>query len=128
QNPSVSVSYDIPQHKVQVSWQGIYVAALEKVSAKEQDYGLKRYEAVTRLKVGEDSWGTTRNFGANVKYVQSGSLNSTNGAVIAWSESNGNYTKYVKRRTDTDYDATVSLSTNGLYALLSNGSTFENLK
>ncbi len=128
QNPSVSVSYNSPNHKVQVSWQGIYIAALEKAIAKEKDYSLKRYETVTRLKVGEDSWGTSRNFGSNVKYVQSGSLNSTNGAIITWSETNGNYTKYVKRRTDTTYDATESLSTNGLYALVSNGSTFENLK
>lgn len=128
QNPSVSVSYDIPQHKVQVSWQGIYKTVLEKGTKKVQDYSLYRYEAVTRLKVGEDSWGTKRNFGSFVNYVQSGSLNSTNGAVIAWCESNGNYTKYVKRRTDTNYDPTESLSTNGLYALVSNGSTFENLK
>jgi hypothetical protein len=129
QNPSVSVSWTPPYyHKVQVSWQGIYKTVLEKAQNKVQDYSLYRYEAVTRLKVGEDSWGTKRNFGSNVNYVQSGSINSTNGAVIAWSESNGNYTKYVKRRTDTNYDPTESLSTNGLYALVSNGSTFENLK
>ena len=83
-NPSVSVSYDIPHHKVQVSWQGIYKTVLEKGTKKVQDYSLYRYEAVTRLKVGPDSWGTKRNFGSNVNYVQSGSLNSTNGAVIAW--------------------------------------------
>ena len=129
QNPSVSVSWTSPYyHKVQVSWQGIYLGALEKTIAKEQDYFLKRYEAVTRLKVGENSWGTIRNFGSSVKYVQSGSLNSTNGAIIAWTESSGNYSKYVKRKTDTAYDPTESLSTNGLYALVSNGSTFENLK
>ena len=127
QNPSISVSWENPNHKVQISWQGIYLAALEKIISKEDEVSLKRYEAVTRLKNG-NSWGSFRNFGSNVKYVQSGSLNSTNGAVIAWSESNGNYTKYVKRRTDTTYDPTVSLSTNGIYALVSNGSTFENLK
>jgi len=127
QNPSISVSWENPNHKVQISWQGIYLASLDKIVAKEQDYSLRRYETVTRLKSGT-SWHTFRNFGANVKYVQSGSLNSTNGAIIAWSETNGNYTKYVKRRTDTAYDPTVSLSTNGIYALVSNGSTFENLK
>ncbi len=127
QNPSVSVSYQHPNHKVQITWQAIYKTVLDKKVNKLNDYGLTRYEVVARLKSGT-SWHTTRNFGSNVNYVQSGSLNSTNGAVISWSESNGNYTKYVKRRTDTDYDATVSLSTNGLYPLLSNGSTFENLK
>lgn len=128
QNPSVSVAWISPlYHQVQISWQGIQHNVLDKIIAKEEEYGLWRYEAVTRLK-SDSSWSSFRNFGSNVKYVQSGSLNATDGAIIVWSESNGLYSKYVKRNSGTNYSTTQNLSTNGIYTLVSNGDTFGDIK
>lgn len=127
QNPSVSVAWNDPEHQVLITWQGIFLPSYDKRVSKEQEYSLHRYEAVTRLKSGE-SWSSFRNFGSNVNHVQSGSLNSSDGSIICWSEDNGEYSKHIKRISGTYYGSIDNLSSNGLFILVSNGSNFENTK
>ncbi len=124
--PSISLkSGSIPY--VMVSWTGIYLAAADKKVAKEQDESIRRYAAVS--KVGySTSWGGFSNFSNNVKYTNNNSLITSAGSILAWSESNGQYSKYVRRKSDGTYDAITSLSANGIQTLVSNGSAFDNMK
>jgi hypothetical protein len=47
---------------------------------------------------------------------------------MTWSESDGEFSKYVRRRTPFGYDAITSLSDDGIQTLVSNGSEFGNIK
>jgi len=110
-----------------VSWTGIYLAAADKKIAKEQDESIRRYAAIAKVGYGT-SWGGFSNFSNNVKYTNNNSLNTSAGSILAWSESNGQYSKYVRRKTDGTYDAITSLSSNGIQTMVSNGSAFDNVK
>jgi hypothetical protein len=88
---------------------------------------LRRAAAVVKVGWGS-SWGTTSNFSDNVEITNNGSLNTTYGSIMSWSESNGQYSKYVRRRSPTGYDPITSLSTNGIHTLVSNGSELGNIK
>lgn len=124
--PSISLSQSLTP-SIMVSWTGIYLAAADKKVAKEQDESIRRYAAVA--KVGYNaSWGGFSNFSNNVKYTNNNSLNTSAGSILAWSESNGQYSKYVRRKTDGTYDAITSLSSNGIQTMVSNGSAFDNVK
>ena len=124
--PSISLS-EGSNKSVMVSWTGIYLAAADKKVAKEQEESIRRYAAVA--KVGySTSWGGFSNFSNNVKYTNNNSLNTSAGSILAWSESNGQYSKYVRRKTDGTYDAITSLSSNGIQTMVSNGSAFDNMK
>ena len=124
--PSISLS-EGSNKSVMVSWTGIYLAAADKKVAKEQEESIRRYAAVA--KVGySTSWGGFSNFSNNVKYTNNNSLNTSAGSILAWSESNGQYSKYVRRKTDGTYDAITSLSSNGIQTMVSNGSAFDNVK
>jgi hypothetical protein len=129
--PSISMSnYTVPA--VMVSWLGIYDQVAEKRIAKEQDESIRRYAAVAKVGYGT-SWGGFSNFSNNVNYTSNGSLNSSSGSILAWSESNGQTTKYVKRKSNGTYDPITSLlfnsaSAKGIHTLVSNGSAFDNIK
>ncbi len=125
-NPSIGLSNGNPQY-VMISWTGVYLAALDKQIAKEQDESIRRYAAVAKVGYGT-SWGGFSNFSNNVKYTNNNSLNTSAGSILAWSESNGQYSKYVRRKSDGTYDAITSLSANGIQTLVSNGSAFDNMK
>ncbi len=124
--PSISLSNN-PYRYVMVSWTGIYLAAADKKIAKEQDESIRRYAAIAKVGYGT-SWGGFSNFSNNVKYTNNNSLNTSAGSILAWSESNGQYSKYVRRKTDGTYDAITSLSSNGIQTMVSNGSAFDNVK
>ncbi len=125
-NPSISISTGTPTY-VMVSWLGIYTAAIEKKLAKEQVLSIYRSAAVS--KVGYyTSWGGFSNFSDHVNFTSNGSLNTSVGSILAWSESNGQYSKYVKRNSNGTYDPITNLSTNGIHTLVSNGSSFDNIK
>ena len=125
-NPSISLSNGSTTY-VMVSWLGIYINATEKKLYKETAESNNRYAAVS--KVGYSSnWGGFSNFSNYVKYTSNASLNSSAGSVLAWSEGNGQYSKYVKRKSTGTYDPITSLSSNGIQPLVSNGSAFDNIK
>ena len=124
--PSVSMSEGINPY-VMVSWRGVYHSTMDKQAGKEQDIGIRRYAAVT--KVGYNtSWGGFSNFSDNVNYTNNNSINSSYGSILAWSENNGQYSKYVKRNPNGTYGTITSLSTNGIQPLVSNGSGFNDIK
>ena len=110
-----------------VSWLGIYDQVAEARVAKEQDESIRRYAAVAKVGYGT-SWGGSSSFSNNVNFTTSGSLNSSLGSILGWSESNGLYAKYVERRSSEYYNPITSLSTNGIQVLVSNGSGLDNLK
>ncbi len=111
-----------------VSWQGIYDATptnpLPKIDGSEPLY---REAAVVRTGYGTN-WGTTSNFSNNVDYTNNGSLNTTYGSIMTWSESDGQYSKYVRRRNAYGYDPITSVTPNGIHTPVSNGSEFGNVK
>jgi hypothetical protein len=124
--PNVSLSLD-GGHYVMVSWLGIYLAALDKQMGKEQDESIRRYAAVA--KVGyRTSWGGFSNFSNNVNFTNNNSINSTSGSILAWSENNGQYSKFVKRNSNGTYGTITSLTSNGIQPLVSNGSSFSDLE
>ncbi len=110
-----------------VSWTGVYLAAMDKQVAKEQEESIRRYAAVAKVGFGT-SWGGFSSFSNNVKYTNNNSLNTSAGSILAWSESNGQYSKYVRRKSNGTYDAIANLSSNGIQTLVSNGSAFDNMK
>ncbi len=126
--PSISFSHNQHLYAI-ISWLGIYDAAMQKRSAKQQGgiTPFRRYAAVT--KVGSGSyWGSFNNFGDNVEYTNNNSINSDPGSIISWSEQNGQYSKFVKRLGSGTYDAVQPLSTNGIQPFVSNGSSFQDIK
>jgi hypothetical protein len=125
-NPSISLtSGSYPA--VMVSWTGIYLAAADKKVAKEQEESLRRYAAVAKVGFGT-SWGGFSNFSNNVKFTNNNSINSAPGSILAWSESNGQYSKFVKRNSNGIYGTITNLSSNGLQPLVSNGSALNNIE
>ncbi|MDP2364214.1 MAG: hypothetical protein Q8M94_10655, partial [Ignavibacteria bacterium] len=124
-NPSISLSTGTTTY-VMVSWLGVYTNIAEKILPKEQDL-YRRYAAVSKVGYGT-GWGGFSNFSNNVNYTNNNSLNTSAGSILAWSESNGLYSKYVKRRSNGTYDPITSLSSNGIQTLVSNGSGFDNIK
>ena len=111
-----------------VSWQGIYNGTPTNPFPKtDGSVPLYREAAVVKTRNGS-TWGTSSSFSKNVDYTSNGSLNNLYGSILTWSESDGQYSKYVRRRTSTGYDPITSLSNNGIQTLVSNGSDFGNLK
>ncbi|MCZ7608646.1 MAG: hypothetical protein M5U17_00625 [Ignavibacterium sp.] len=124
--PNISVSSGSPTYLL-VSWLGAYNNTQSKIIAKENDYGLKR-EAVV-VKAGyNNSWGGSTNFSNNVNFTNNNSINSSAGSIITWSESNGLYSKFVKRNSNGNYSTIANLSTSGIQTMVSNGSSFDNIK
>ncbi len=112
-----------------VSWLGIYSADQHKISLKGQVGSEPQYREAAVVKVGRGtSWSTFSNFGNNVDFTNNGSLNTLYGSIMAWSESEGEYSKFVRRRNPFGYDAITALSSNGIQTLVSNGSGFNNIK
>jgi hypothetical protein len=124
--PSISIS-DGANAYVMASWQGVYTTALDKISAKSDNIGMTRYAAVAKVGYGIN-WGGFSNFSNYVKYTNNNSINAVAGSILAWSENNGQVSKYVKRRANGLYDPIEPLSTNGIHPIISNGSSFENIK
>jgi hypothetical protein len=127
--PVISLAANTPPNGyLMVSWLGIFDASGDGPMPKETgEDPLYRRAAVARTGWGLN-WGTTSSFSDNVDYTTNGSLNTTFGSIITWSESNGEYSKWVRRRTPFGYDAIQALSTNGIHTLVSNGSEFANTK
>ncbi len=111
-----------------VSWQGIYDAnPTNPLPKTDGTKPLSRKAAV--VKTGYDTnWGTTSSFNNNVDYTSNGSLNTAYGSIMSWSESDGQYSKYVRRRNATGYDPITPVTPNGIHTLISNGSEFGNVK
>jgi len=127
--PVISLSFNSPNYYVMVSWQGIYDAQSDNPMPKETGGSepLRRAAAVVKTGWGTN-WGTSSNFSDNVDFTNNGSLNSTYGSIMSWSESDGQYSKYVRRRNPFGYDAITPLFENGIHTLVSNGSEFGNIK
>ena len=124
--PNISISNGLQTYLL-VSWLGAYNNTQSKIIAKENDYGLKR-EAVV-VKAGyNNSWGGSTNFSNNVNFTNNNSINSSPGSIITWSESNGLYSKFVKRNSNGTYSTIANLSTSGIQTMVSNGSSFDNIK
>ena len=126
--PVISLSNNSPSKYLIVSWLGIYDSApTNPIQKIEGTKPLHREAAVVITGYGE-SWGTTSNFSNNVDFTNNGSLNTTYGSIMTWSESDGQYSKYVRRRNATGYDPITPLAQNGIQTLVSNGSEFGNIK
>lgn len=126
--PVISLSFNSPNYYVMVSWRGIYNGTptnpLPKTDGTKPLY---REAAVVKTGWGT-SWGTSSNFSNNVDFTNNGSLNTAYGSIMSWSESDGQYSKYVRRRLPTGYDPITPLAQNGIHNLVSNGSEFGNVK
>jgi hypothetical protein len=126
--PVISLANDPFNGYLMVSWLGIYDASGDGPMPKETgEDPLYRRAAVVKTRTATN-WGTISSFSDNVDYSTNGSLNTTFGSIITWSESDGEYSKWVRRRTPFGYDAIQALSTNGIHTLVSNGSEFANIK
>ena len=134
-NPSISLSLGSPSYYVMIGWKGVYSNVLDKKLLKENDYGIDRSAAVFKSGYGLSWGGTCISFNDNVNFVNSGSLNTSAGSILTWSESNGQYNKFVKRNSDLSYGIITNLLTNnppvqvqGIHPVVSNGSSFNTIK
>ncbi|HOJ07608.1 MAG: T9SS type A sorting domain-containing protein [Ignavibacteriales bacterium] len=124
-NPNISIAGS--NNYVMISWTGIYTSAMDKVIAKEQVDGLRRYAAVVKAGL-RSSWGGFSSFSNNVNFTNNNSINSYPASIIAWSESNGSYSKYVKRNSDGTYGTITNLTSNGIQPMVSNAGDFSNIE
>ncbi len=110
-----------------MSWKGSKKNVLDKTLNKENSESLWQYMTVT--KVGKESnWSSFSSFGSNVELSSVSALPQSESAVVAWTENNGLFTKYVKRSNGT-YSAIQSISPSGKNVILSNGNNdFSNIK
>ena len=92
---------------------------------KENAWMIWIYKTVVRVK-SSLGWGTFSAFGNKVDYPNINSIETNDETIIAWSENQGQYAKYVKRAGS--FRQTQPLSSNGTYVQLSNGSDLGNLK
>ncbi len=131
QNLNPSVSYfggiDPIAMRVMVSWTGFRQMILDKKFAKENEYSMVRYAAVAKVGYGE-YWGGWSDFSHGVNFTNNNSIPTSVGSILAFSQSNGQYTKYVKRDASGNYSLIQSLSANGIQPLVSNGTNFSNIK
>ena len=126
--PTISFSEVSPPYAM-VSWLGIYDSQQQSPLPKEQGGFEPVYREAAVVRIGfSTSWGTFSNFSDYVDYTNNGSLNTIYGSVMSWSESDGQYSKYVCRRNPYGYDPIQSLSDNGIQTMVSNGSEFGNIK
>jgi len=126
--PVISLCDNLSYRYLMVSWQGIYDSTPTNPMPKT-DGSEPLYRAAAVVKTGYGlNWSTPSSFSDNVDYTNNGSLNIAYGSILTWSESDGQNSKYVRRRTTTGYDAITALSTNGIHTLVSNGSEFGNMK
>jgi hypothetical protein len=127
--PVISISKN-PNPYLIISWQGIYDASATNPGAPKAGGSEPLIRKGAVVKVGwSTSWsGTTNNFGSNVEFTNNGSLDAAFGSVIAWSEVNGQYSKYTVRRRVGEYDPIITLSDNGIHTLISNGNNFGSMK
>ena len=126
--PVISLSNNSANRYLMVSWQGIYNGTptnpLPKIDGTDPLY---REAAVVKTGYGT-SWSTPSSFSNNVDYTSNSSLNTLYGSIMTWSESDGEFSKYVRRRIPTGYDPITSLSNNGIHTLVSNGTEFVIMK
>jgi hypothetical protein len=128
-NPVISLSYTPINPYLMVSWQGVYDTQHESPMPKETGGSVPLRRAAAVVKTGwGTNWGTSSNFSNNVDFTNNGSLNTSFGSVITWSESNGEYSKYTVRRRVGEYDPIISLSDNGIHTFISNGNNFGSMK
>lgn len=126
--PVISLSDNSLNRYLMVSWQGIYDSnptnPLPKIDGTKP-----LYREASVVKTGyETGWSTPSSFSNNVDYTNNSSLNTAYGSVMTWSESDGQYSKYVVRRNTYGYDPIQSLSDNGIHTLVSNGNEFGSIK
>ena len=127
--PSISYSNDSKSPYAIVSWYGSYTAALEKKNAKQTGGGISIDREATVVRVGNgDVWGSFNDFGSKIDFTNNNSINNDAGSIITWSEQNGQYSKFVKRKSNGDYDIVQSLTSNGIQPFVSNGSSFQDIK
>ncbi|MCU0344428.1 MAG: hypothetical protein MUF28_11490 [Ignavibacterium sp.] len=123
------MSYTPINPYLMVSWQGVYDTQHESPMPKETGGSVPLRRAAAVVKTGwGTNWGTSSNFSNNVDFTNNGSLNTSFGSVITWSESNGEYSKYTVRRRVGEYDPIISLSDNGIHTFISNGNNFGSMK
>ena len=121
-NPSISLSYNVPV----VSWTGSRKeSVVNKILGKETGFAYV-YRALIRTKAS--SWGDFTVVGSGVGYTNNNSSASNTGeTVIAFSQSNGQSSKWLNR-VGGYYSAVSSLSHNGLLVNVSNGASIVNQK
>ncbi|RKY97903.1 MAG: hypothetical protein DRQ13_04115, partial [Ignavibacteriae bacterium] len=89
--PVISLSNNSLNRYLMVSWLGIYDANPSNPSQKtDGTKPLYREAAVVKTGYGT-SWSTPSNFSNNVDFTTNGSLNTQYGSIMAWSESDGQY-------------------------------------
>jgi Secretion system C-terminal sorting domain len=122
--PSISLVNN--QYYPIVTWRGSYKTNVaEKRMGKETDGMIWIHKTVVRVK-SSLGWGTFSAFGNKVDYPNINSIETNDETIIAWTENQGQYAKYVKRAGS--FRQTQPLSSNGTYVQLSNGTDLDNLK
>jgi hypothetical protein len=114
-----------------VSWQGIYdpAAPIPKTDGTKPIYRKAAIVKTGSIDLARGiTWGTPSNFSNNVDYTSNGSLTTQYGSIMTWSESDGEFSKYVRRRNPFGYDAINPLYANGIHTLISNGTEFVIMK
>jgi hypothetical protein len=119
--PSISLTGS--ESTIVVSWKGFNGPGIGKDEA-----GITYpHKMVTRVKQNS-TWGDFFIAGDNVSFVNNNSVSSSSPAtVIAWSESDGTISKWIKR-VGTTYCNLSSLSHNGAIPVISDGSTLDNIE
>ncbi len=106
-----------------VSWIGGSNLITQKVS---KETILNEKKIITRVK--HSNWGDFFITGNDVEYGVNSSTSSSNAeSIIAWSEANGQRSKYVKR-IGTNYSSIKNISPIGLHLQISNGNNLSDIK
>lgn len=80
-----------------ITWRGAYKTIVaEERMGKENAWMIWIYKTVVRVK-SSLGWGTFSAFGNKVDYPNINSIETNDETIIAWSENQGQYAKYVKR-------------------------------
>ena len=120
--PSISLS----NTGIVFSWTGSRKeSVVNKILGKETGFAYV-YRALIRVKAG--SWGNATALGSGVNFTNNNSSTSSSGeTVIAFSQSNGQSSKWINR-VGGYYSTVSSLSHNGLQVNVSNGTSIVNQK
>ncbi len=130
-SPSISL-YRIPSlyalYKPMVSWTARSGGELPKSNSGEGTQ-VPEPRMVCRQQNSGNSWGSCFVAGQNVNYSYNNSVisSTTNQSVIAWSESNGTLSNWV-RRDGTSYSTVFCLEPAGLIPNVTTGISFSNIK
>ncbi len=130
-SPSISL-YRIeslyPAYRPMVSWTARSGGELHK-SNSEAGTSIPEPRMVCRQQNSDNSWGSCFVTGQNVNYSYNNSVisSTTNQSVIAWSESNGTVSNWI-RRDGTSYSVVFCLEPAGLIPNISTGIGFSSIK